>query len=277
MRQVNRAIPGRTDRSTVICLHASGGSGAQWKTLAERMQEDFHVLSPDLYGHGSAPPWNGNPGDIVAADAARVARLAAAAPGDVHLVGHSYGGAIALRVALYHPESVASVAVYEPVTMRVLFDYNPRQRAATEVAEIARSIRSELNGGNTERAGRRFVDYWAGPGHWAQLATERRAAFASRMPVIHAHFVSLLGDTVLLRDYSQLRVPVLLLSGRETRVSTRRIAELLEYTLPDVSAVKLNSMGHLGPITHAQVVAQRIALFVRTRRASPIADERKAA
>jgi pimeloyl-ACP methyl ester carboxylesterase len=277
MRQVNRAIPCRADRSTVICLHASGGSGAQWKTLAERMQDDFHVLTPDLYGHGSAPAWHGNAGDIVAADAARIARLAAAAPGAVHLVGHSYGGAIALRVALYHPESVASVAVYEPVTMRLLFDYNPRHRAAAEVAEIARSIRSDLNGGNAESAARRFVDYWAGPGQWAQLAPERRAAFASRMPVIDAHFVSLLHDTVALRDYSRLRVPVLCLSGRETRASTRRIAELLEYALPDVEAITLNAMGHLGPITHMQPVAQRIALFLRTREGSRVDYARKAA
>jgi pimeloyl-ACP methyl ester carboxylesterase len=189
-------------RPTVICLHASGGSGAQWRTLAERMSYDFDVHTPDLYGHGSALAWRGDPGDIVAADAARIARLLATATPEVHLVGHSYGGVIALRFALQHPESVASVSVYEPVTMRVLFDYNPKHRSATEVAELSRSIRAELNGGNTERAARRFVNYWSGSGHWAELTPERRAAFESRMSVIDAHFVSLVCDSVALRDYS---------------------------------------------------------------------------
>ena len=122
----------RAGKPTVICLHSSGGGGAQWKALVARLQPEFGTIAPDLHGHGSGPAWRGAPADIVAADAARIASLAADAPGDVHLVGHSYGAAIALRVALHHPESAASVAVYEPVAMRILFDYDPNHRSAAE-------------------------------------------------------------------------------------------------------------------------------------------------
>jgi pimeloyl-ACP methyl ester carboxylesterase len=97
------------------------------------------------------------------------------------------------------------------------------------------------------------------------------------MSVIDAHFVSLVCDSVALRDYSQFRAPVLYLSGRETRASTRRMAELFEYALPDVEAITLSAMGHLGPITHAETVAQRIADFVRANALVAVADGRKAA
>ena len=264
-------------KPTVICLHASAGSGGQWKALGNRMKYDFHVLTPDLYGHGAAPSWDGPPGDIVAADVARISRRAAEAGGKVHLVGHSYGGAIALRVALAHPERVASVAVYEPVTMRVLFDYNPKHRAAAEVAEVARDIRRDLKGGSFEHAARRFVDYWSGAGYWAQLTPEVQATVAGRMPVIDAHFASLIHDPVRLRDYANVHVPVLYLTGRETRASARRIGELMRYALPDVEAIRLDDMGHLGPITHAETVAQRIAQFVRGHSPERIVDDRKAA
>jgi len=187
----------------IICLHASGGSGMQWKALADRVQHDFHVVAPDLYGHGIAPAWDGASADIVVADAERVARLAADASGAVHLIGHSYGGAIALRVPLEDPERVASVAVYEPVTPRILFDYNRNHRAASEVAEIADNIRRALIGGNPERAAERFVDYWAGEPQWARLTPERQASFARRMPVVLSHFVSLRNDAVRLRDYAK--------------------------------------------------------------------------
>jgi len=255
--------PVRVAKPTVVCLHASGGSGAQWTTLAQQLRPDLQVLTPDLYGQGTAPGWQGAPADIVAADTARISRLAAEVGGAIHLVGHSYGGAIALRVALHHPERVASVAVYEPVAMRVLFDYNRKQRAAAEVAEVAGDIRRALNGRDLARAGERFVDYWAGPGHWAQLGVERRAAFASRMPVIHSHFVALRNDEVRLGDYTRLDAPVLYLAGRATRLSARRMTELMTYALPTVELETLDGMTHLGPITHADVVAQRIALFLR--------------
>ena len=99
------------DVATLICLHSSGSTGGQWAALRSQLETKLRVLTPDLHGHGAAPAWNGSDDDIVAADADKVAHLAQSVPGDIHLVGHSYGGAIALRVALYHPGSVTSVAV----------------------------------------------------------------------------------------------------------------------------------------------------------------------
>src|SRR5262249_47130460 len=180
-------------------------------------------------------------------------------------------------VALRPPARVASVAVCELVAMRVLFDFNPKHRAAAEVAEIARAIRSALNGGDLEHAAQRFVDFWSGPGRWARIAPERQAAVAQTMPVIHAQFVSLKDDVARLRDYAGLNVPVLYLTGRDTRLSARRMAELLEFALPEVELEVLSGMGHLGPITHADVVAQRIAEFVRNQAAVRNVPERKAA
>jgi pimeloyl-ACP methyl ester carboxylesterase len=260
--EVARRAPAR---STVICLHASGGSGAQWKTVAERLQDDFHVLTPDLHGHGAGPAWAGAPTAIVATDAARIARMAANASGDVHLVGHAYGGALALRVALYHPESVASVAVYEPLALRALFDYDRHHRAAVEIADVASAIRAALAAGDPVRAARCFVDYESGGGRWDELAPDAQAAIAERMPVVLAHFTALSNDVVRLWDYRSVRQPVLYLTGSETRIATRRAAELLQYTLPDVDPVTMAGMGHPGPITHADAVAQRIAEFVRAR------------
>jgi pimeloyl-ACP methyl ester carboxylesterase len=261
---------------SVVCLHASGGSGAQWRVLADALRPAFRVLTPDLHGHGDAPAWSGARRDVVAADAARIAAIAASAGGDVYLVGHSYGGAIALRVARDHPSLVAGVAVYEPVVLRALFDYNPHHRSAAEVAEIARAIRRDLNGGDRMRAAHRFLRYWSGEGAWAGLADERRLRLAGRMPVIDAHFASLIGDAVALGDYRDVVAPVLCMTGRQTRASARRIVELLRFVLPHAEAVTFDAMGHLGPITHAETIARCIAGFIR-RSAACAAYERRAA
>ena len=125
-----------------------------------------------------------------------------------------------------------------------------------------------------ERAARRFVDFWSGDGAWSTLAPDRRAAFARRMPVIRAHFASLMSDGVTLRDYGRITTPVLYLTGRNTRAATRRIGELLRRALPHVDAMAFDDVDHLGPITHAALVAGAIARFIeeQTRR-----SDRKAA
>ena len=274
MKSIDRAHARAAMPPTVVCLHASGGSGAQWNALALRIGPRYRVLAPDLHGHGQAPHFDGPQQAIVAADTLRVARLAADAGGPVHLVGHSYGGAVALRVALYHPDVVASVAVYEPVALQLLAGLMRGDRCAAEVSEVARAIARDLNGGAMERAARRFVDFWSGDGAWSRLAPDRRAAFARRMPVIRAHFASLMSDGVGLRDYARINAPVLYLAGAETRPATRRIGEWLRGALPHVDAIAFDGLDHLGPITHAPLVAGAVARFIEEQTRP---SERKAA
>jgi len=67
------------------------------------------------------------------------------------------------------PECIASVAVYEPVLFRLLLDYQPRDRATTEVLIAAQSIRNWFALGHSARAAQRFVDFWSDDGAWARL------------------------------------------------------------------------------------------------------------
>lgn len=253
------------DKATVICVHSSGSTGGQWAALRSQLEGDFHVLTPDLHGHGAGPAWHGPDEDIVAADAAHIARLAGAQRGDVYLIGHSYGGAIALRVALHHPESVTSVAVYEPVVFRLLFDYSGRRQPASPIIELAIAMRRRLRSGDEAGAASRFVDYWSAAGAWQRLSADQQASVRLRTRLIAAHFTSLANDTPRLGDYRSLRAPVLMLAGSDMSAPIRRIQELLRFTLPDARSETMGAIGHMGPVTHASAVARRIALFVAER------------
>jgi pimeloyl-ACP methyl ester carboxylesterase len=261
----------------VICLHSSGSTGGQWTALRAHLEPELQVLTPDFHGHGAGPAWRGFDEDIVAADAARIARLAGGVPGNVHLVGHSYGGAVALRVALYHPESVASVAIYEPVVFRLLFDYHGRRRPASEVIEVASDMRRRLRSGNAAGAAAGFVDYWSGGGTWHALSVGQQAGVMKCMGVIAAHFAALASDAPRLSDYRSLRTPVLMLFGSEMRAPIRRIGELLRFALPTAIFDIMPTMGHMGPMTHPSVVARRVARFVREHAVVPSPVARKLA
>ena len=86
-------------RPLVVCFHSSASSSRQWQPLADRIGDAFDVVAPDLFGHGAGPAWLGDARGIVDADVARAARLMSV-DRRAHLVGHSYGGVIALKLAV---------------------------------------------------------------------------------------------------------------------------------------------------------------------------------
>jgi pimeloyl-ACP methyl ester carboxylesterase len=259
---------------TVILLHSSGSSGRQWDTLVGSLQSRFRLQTVDFHGHGGTPAWPGGRPMSLEDEAALFAPLLAAAPQGVHLVGHSYGGAMALKLAQLHPQRVRSVAVYEPVLFRLLFDYNPLHSPAREVVLAAARIHTSLVVGQADRAARQFVDYWSGDGTWEAMSLSRRHSVISRMPALAPHFRALFDDGLRRAQLGRLAMPVLCLAGARTRASTRRIGELLRLALPGAVHEMLAGMGHMGPLTHPGVVAARIAGWLDTQAMLQDAGER---
>lgn len=246
----------------VVLLHSSGSSSRQWDELVDSLQGRFRLHAVDFHGHGATPAWSSRARMTLADEAALVEPLLHAAEEGVNLVGHSYGGAVALKLAATYPTRVRSVVVYEPVLFRLLFDYNSRHAPARDVLAAAVSIRNRLARDDAHAAARRFVDFWSGEGAWDALPATRRQAVATRMPAVDAHFHALFYDTLDRAQISRLRMPMLFLTGARTGAVTRRIGELLRFALPYAHHEMLSGMGHLGPVTHAPIVDARIASFL---------------
>src|SRR6516162_7824695 len=99
--------------SIVIALACSGGSGKQWRQLGTALGPACRLATPEHYGSPSTGPWTGGQRFTLADEAARTIALIDRSADRVHLVGHSYGGGVALHVALARPERIASLALYE--------------------------------------------------------------------------------------------------------------------------------------------------------------------
>lgn len=250
-------------RPTIVALHASSSSGGQWGPLAAYSAPHVDTVAVDLHGHGLGPALPAPEDSVLAADVARVASVCTRIAGGVHLVGHSYGGATALRVALAMPAQIRSVTVYEPVLFGVLRDWYGRGKPAAEIWEIARAVRRHVRAGTRETAARIFIDYWSGAGTFDSLPEARQMGHAARMPVIAAQFASLIRDPVRLESFSALDVPVLCIVGRRTRAPVMRITELIAGVLPHASVERVAGLGHMGPVTHPLAFAERAVEFVR--------------
>ena len=104
---------------TVLLLHSSASSGAQWRYLTESLQETYRFLAPDLYGYGETDAWPGQ-GPLGLAEEAALADADLGNSDTLHLVGHSYGGAVALQFALQHADRLRSLTLIEPVAFHLL-------------------------------------------------------------------------------------------------------------------------------------------------------------
>ena len=244
---------------TVVLLHSSGSSARQWRDLVETLQPRYRVRAIDFHGHGVRSDWGGGSPMALADDAALVEPLLEEARG-AHLVGHSYGGAVALKLAALHPQWVRSVVAYEPVMFRLLFDDAASRQPAQEVAAVADWIRDRLLQGEAASAARRFVEFWSGADAWRYLAPGRQNAIAARMRSVLRNFEALFHEPP---GMSGLGMPLSILTGAGTVNATRRIGELLRAELPDAQHEVLPEMGHMGPITRAAQVNRRITQFLR--------------
>ena len=180
-------------RETVVLLHSSAASARQWDALIAALSGRYLVRAIDLHGHGAGPAWHGRTPFTLADDAALVAPLLVDA-GSAHLVGHSYGGAVALKLATLQPRRVKSIVAYEPVLFRTLFKEDSWGLPARDVRAIADLIRDCLRIGKPIEAARRFVDFWSGRGGFDRMAPARQRAIAERMGTVLLHFEALFAD-----------------------------------------------------------------------------------
>ena len=96
----------------ILAVHGLTGHGQRWQTLATRHLAGVSILAPDLLGHGRsswAAPWT-----LDANVAALADLLVREAAHPVLVVGHSFGGAIALKLAAARPDLVGSLVLLDP-------------------------------------------------------------------------------------------------------------------------------------------------------------------
>ncbi len=101
--------------SPVVLLHGLADAGTVWQGIADRLQDNYHCLAPDLRGHGDSD----KPTAIAAYDARVVAQdleewAAALGLGDVVVVAHSWSAKVALLWAKQCPQRCRSLILVDP-------------------------------------------------------------------------------------------------------------------------------------------------------------------
>jgi pimeloyl-ACP methyl ester carboxylesterase len=243
--------------AVLLALHSSASSGRQWAAYRALLPEDITLHTPDLLGCEAGAVWPTGAAVTLQDEAQRIVDHWPDAPGGVHLIGHSYGGAVALQIALLWPERLRSLTLYEPVRFALL--RNDGDGALwRDIVSTAQHVRELAQTQGLRAAAEAFVDYWSGSGTWLRLPAKQQEGIAARMPKVSAEFGALFNDTLPLEAYGRLAMPLRLLHGSRSPRPARRVLELLAAACPAATTVGLDGLGHMGPLENPARVAPRL-------------------
>jgi len=252
------AAAGCGDAASLFLVHGSAVAGKSWNALAAPLRErGVIVIAPDRLGQAAGERWPAGQALSFDAEAEHLGAALAAAPGPVHLFGHSYGGAVAMQMALRWPERVARLTLYEPTRFALLLEAGqPRGSAGREIHAIGHAAHEHAAAGREAEAAALFVDYWSGAGTWAAMDTGRQQRLAPQMTKVGAEFLAAFADPLPLETWRALEMPVLLLGGERSPAPVRAINVRLASVLPRAASVTLPGIGHMAPMTHPAEVRE---------------------
>jgi len=245
----------------VVVLHATLSTGRQLAPLVRELAAtgDVRLVAPDRRGSGEhrLDP----PREVAVAEhlADLEALLDAEGVRRAVLLGHSFGGVVALEAAARLPERVAAVVAYEPPYGPLA---NARMRRAFEL--VARATAEAAASGGPPAAARAFMRGVAGRGAWDALPERTRVS-------LETEGGGALADAAMSgldpEGLARIVCPVTILTGSASEPFYAPIAGALEARIPGARHVKLAGLRHTAPI----IDPAPIAAAVRAALGLPIA------
>lgn len=236
-----------------LALHCSLAHSGAWRGVAQELADDLAICALDLPGHGRSLEWDGQ-GDLTdAVVAAVIAHLTE----PMDLIGHSYGGLLAVRIALERPDLVRSLSLFEPVLMSI---------AATDAPELAAwsddhmgQVNAHVVSGDPAMGARLFLRLWGDGRPWDTLPEDLREGSTRRIGFIVSSQPAIAQDNRdLVSRLGQIKVPVLVMDGGKSPDVMKVVQDGLAARIGNARRVSFEDLGHMGPISHPVLVASEI-------------------
>lgn len=241
----------------VLFLPGSFGTGAGWKLVVEQLGDSYRLVTTSLLGYGRTaerrPDGQASISEQIAVLDLIFDRLAA----PVHLVGHSYGGVVALAHALKGQHRAVSLTLVEANPYPVLLDAGD-QALYDAIVEMTGAYFAEYAGGRIDAA-ERVIDFYGGAGTFQALPQRVRDYVIETTPTNIRDWGTVEAFAPTVTDFASLAIPTLVIHGGDSPVVMRRISELLAMHLLDSRLVSVAGGSHFLPATHPAVLAGLIA------------------
>jgi len=224
--------------SPLIFIHGVGMRGDVWTPQVEYFSNDYQVITYDFLGHGESPLPPEEPvlDDYVEQLNNLLNHLDVAL---ISLVGHSMGALISVAFALKYPDKVKALV---PINIA----YNRSEEAQKGVLNRANQILQTNQILNIEQTLERWFKNKTSVDDLKKIGKVRNwLVNASPQGYGRAYRLFALSDKVFLNKLSQLRPPVLYLTGDEDPNSTPAMSQQMAEETPNGSSNSLTGEAHM--------------------------------
>ena len=276
--EVLRGDPERAKKVGVF-LHCSGSSTKQWRPLAKLCghHPSQALIAVNLFDSGGSDAPAGLTNDDAdlsdQAEAVAEAVQHASSKARLSMVGHSYGGAVAVKAAQMLADRHDAIVLYEANAIQLLSSEAP---PAGRVRELWQRMQNHLVAGDDDAFGEMFAAFWFGEGSWAKMSAEAQQRLLHQQKRLDLPVSMLLregyanGNVNFLRDADCAKHYV-----RGTVATNPLIVELADE-LPSRAGFVARTTptewgaGHMGPVTHADKVLPLLAELAGLRTATGV-------
>lgn len=244
----------------VVLVPGSCSTGAVWRPVIAAWGSQLRAVTTSLPGYGGTDERRTASDPSIAYEAEAVESVIRRAGGRVHLVGHSFGGLVALAVALRNRVALASLAIIEAPAMGVLQkpEEEPHYRAFRQMSEAYFAAFERAQPEAVEM----MMDFYGGAGSFASLPGRVRAYAVATTATNILDWASAYDFPLTAEALAKVQLPTLVVLGDRSNPAVQRANVLLSKQIGDAMLEAIGGAAHFMITTHAGEVARLIASHV---------------
>lgn len=245
---------------TVVLVPGSCSTGAAWRPVISQWKNGFHCVTTSLLGYGGTDERRVAGDADIAHEAEIIEAVVRRAARPVHLVGYSFGGLVALAVALRDRVPLRSLAILEAPAPDLLRSMG-EDRHYRAFREMTTAYFRAFQSGQKDAIAS-MIDFYGGAGVFASWPQRVRDYAVGTTPVNILDWVSAYGFQLTPYSLATLEIPILVLWGGESHPAVQRANELIGHCMIRPRVVTIPGAAHFMISTHAREVAGAIAQHV---------------
>jgi pimeloyl-ACP methyl ester carboxylesterase len=246
---------------TLVLVPGSCSTGAAWRPVTAAFAGQFRCVATSLLGYGgTAERRSADDPSIFHETEVVESVIRKAGGGAVNLVGHSFGGLVALAVALRRRVALASLVVVEAPAAELLAGCGELEHYRAFRQMTDRYFES-FAAGNAEAVAE-MIDFYGGAGTFASWPPRLRDYAVETTPVNILDWASAYGFPLSAPLLAAIDIPVLIIRGGASQPAVQRANALLGECVTGAALATVDAAAHFMIATHANAVANLIAEHV---------------